>query len=120
MFSRLTTRGLLALTLAAGLAAAHAQEAPVASGAGRPTPGRLDLTLHFARPAWPATPSAVAALDDPADLHGSTIPLAHDDGEHRLAPKVELLTGYEPYTVFDALDFKPRVGDYAVGIKLDF
>lgn len=121
MFSRLITQGLLAVTLAAGLAVAQAHEAPVAGGqGGGPSPGPLDLTLHVPPPTWLAAPRTTAEVDTPVDLHGTATPTRHGSAEYRLAPHVELLTGYDPDPAFDALDFRPRARLYAVVLKLDF
>lgn len=120
MFSRSMTHGLLTLALAAGLAVAHAQESPIGDPVGRAPTIPLDLTLHVPQQTRLAAPVTGTGADSPVGLRGTATAPAGGSGELRLAPHVELLAGYDPYTVFDALDFKPRLGDYAVGLKLDF
>lgn len=120
MFSRLMTHALLAGTLAAGLAVAHAQESPVASGDGSPSPRGLDLTLHFPRQASLAAKGTVSDLGAPMNLHGAASVRSDGSVEYRLAPNVELLAGYDSGAAFDALDTKSRIRDYAVGLKLEF
>lgn len=105
--------GVLAATLVAGLAAAQAQ--------GLPDPGDLDPAPQRLVQAGQVAPGDIEGAPDKADPIDAVFLRKPGPGaEYPLAPHVELVTGDGPRGAVGAPDLEPGLGEFAVGIKLDF